>query len=111
MNAKKDFFLISKEFDEQLKKRVEILVVASMVKHRKRFIEDYIERNFSKFMGEDRPLTSEEVMNMLQISRQTLGRRVKSGALKPVNPEAKRHYRFKKSDIVNLIERKGGDEA
>jgi predicted site-specific integrase-resolvase len=49
-------------------------------------------------MGEDHLLTSEEVMNILQISRQTFGRRVKSGVLKPVNPEAKRHYRFKKSD-------------
>jgi predicted site-specific integrase-resolvase len=67
---------------------------------------DYIFQNLSKFMGEDRLLTSEEVMNMLQISRQTLGRRIKAGILNPVNPEAKRNYRFKKSDVVNYIERK-----
>ena len=103
-----NFTFINKEADEQLEKRVKQLVIQYLAKYRKRFIEDYIERTFSKFMGEDRLLTSVEVMNMLQISRQTLGRRVKSGALKPVNPEAKRHYRFKKSDIDNYIEKRGG---
>ena len=99
--------LIGKELDEQLEKTVKTLVVRYLGKYRKMLVEDYISRNFSKFMSEDRLLTSEEVMNMLQISRQTLGRRVKAGVLNPVNPEAKRNYRFKKNDVINLIERKG----
>ena len=52
-------------------------------------------------MGEDRLLTSDEVVEMLQISHQTLGRRIKQGKLLPVNPEAKRNYRFKRSDVYN----------
>jgi len=104
---KKSIKFINKELDEQLSERVETLVKVYIIKHRKWLIEDYISQNLSKFMGEDRLLTSEEVMNMLQISRQTLGRRVKAGALNPVNPEAKRNYRFKKNDVINYIERKG----
>jgi len=106
MTKKLNFHFICKELDEQLKTRVDFLVKVSLVKNRKKFIEDYISQNFSKFMGEDRLLTSEEVMNMLQISRQTLGRRVKSGVLNPVNPDAKRNYRFMKSDVINYIQRK-----
>ena len=98
---------INQELDEQLKKRVDALVRVSLVQNRKRFITDYIAKNLSKFMGEDRLVTSKEVMNMLQISRQTLGRRIKAGVLNPVNPEAKRNYRFMKSEITNSIERKG----
>jgi predicted DNA-binding transcriptional regulator AlpA len=41
-------------------------------------------------MGEDRLLTSKEVVEMLQVSPQTLGRRIKQRKLVPVNPEAKR---------------------
>ena len=105
MNVTKDIMFINRELDEQLRKRVEALVKVYLVKHRKRLIEDYISENFSKFMGEDRLLTSDEVMNMLQIARQTLGRRIKAGLLNPVNPEAKRNYRFMKSDVVDYIER------
>jgi len=107
MKKTNGFMFITKELDEQLKTRVDFLVKVSLVKNRKKFIEDYISLNFSKFMGEDRLLTSEEVMNMLQISRPTLGRRIKTGVLNPVNPKVKRNYRFLKSDINNLIERKG----
>jgi predicted DNA-binding transcriptional regulator AlpA len=106
METKKNFMFLNKETDGQLKKRVEMLVKVYLIKNRKRLIENYIVKKISKFMGEDRLLTSEEVMNMLQISRQTLGRRIKAGILNPVNPEAKRNYRFKKSDVVNHIERK-----
>ena len=77
-----------------------------MINQRKRWISDYIEKNFMKFMGEDRLLTSDEVVEMLQISHQTLGRRIKQGKLVPVNPEAKRNYRFKRSDVYKLIENK-----
>lgn len=108
MSKEKFFALFSKEQGELLQKDIEKLVIIYLAKHRERLVADYIKRNFSKFMAEDRLLTSEEVMRILKISRQTFGRRVKSGALKPVNPEAKRHYRFKKSDIDNYIERKGG---
>jgi predicted DNA-binding transcriptional regulator AlpA len=83
-----------------------MLVKVYLARNRKKYIEDYIVQNFSRFMGEDRLLTSEEVLNMLQISRQILGRRIKAGILNPVNLDAKRHYRFKKSDVVNYVERK-----
>jgi len=106
MKKTNGFMFITKELDEQLKTRVDFLVKVSLVKNRKKFIEDYISLNFSKFMGEDRLLTSEEVMNMLQISRQTLGRRVKDRVLIPVNSEVKRNYRFKKNDVINYINRK-----
>ena len=59
------------------------------------------------FMEEDRVLTSDEVMNILQISRQTLGRRIKNGILKPVNPDAKRHYRFNKNEIFRYLDNGG----
>jgi len=107
MVTKKNLF-INKEVDEQLTKRVDFLVKVSIIKNRKRWIMDYFSENLSKFMGEDRLLTSDEVMNMLQISRQTLGRRIKNGVLTPVNPDAKRNYRFMKSEVVNYIEGKGG---
>jgi len=106
MRKNESFSSILKELDEWLPKKVETLVKVSLVKNRKRYIMDYIDKNFSKFMEENRPLTSKEVMNMLQLSRQTLGRRIKAGVLKPVNPEAKRNYRFMKNDVVNLIQRK-----
>ncbi|MCS2957670.1 helix-turn-helix domain-containing protein [Bacteroides salyersiae] len=81
------------------------MVKISLINQRKRWISDYIEKNFTKFMGEDRLLTSDEVVEMLQISHQTLGRRIKQGKLLPVNPEAKRNYRFKRSDVYKLIEK------
>lgn len=92
--------------DEILKQRVNHLVKISLINQRKRWISDYIEKNFMKFMGEDRLLTSDEVVEMLQISHQTLGRRIKQGKLIPVNPEAQRNYRFKRSDVYRLIEKK-----
>ena len=106
MKKKHDFVFITKELDEQLKTRVDFLVKVSLVKNRKKFIEGYISQNLSKFMGEDRLLTSEEVKNMLQISESTLGRRIKDGVLNPVNPEAKRNYRFMKNDVINYIEKR-----
>ena len=109
MNKKIRF--INKELDEQLERRIKILVGVYLVKNRKKFIQEYISENFSKFMGEDRLLTSDEVMNMLHISRQTLGRRIKAGLLNPVNPDAKRNYRFMKNDVINYIERKGVNHA
>ena len=107
MKTKKSIQFISKDLDERLGARVETFVKVYIIKNRKRLIMEYISEHFSKFMGEDRLLTSDEVMNMLQISRQTLGRRVKTGVLNPVNPEAKRNYRFMKSEVINYIERKG----
>ena len=98
---------LCREIDKQLEKRVAGLVVKHLVKNRKKFISDYIKKDMTQFMGEDRLLTSDEVMNMLQISRQTLYRRIKHGKLKPTNPDAKRNYRFKKSEVCNYIE-KGG---
>ena len=91
----------------KVKKEKVYLVKISLINQRKRWITDYIEKNFAKFMGEDRLLTSKEVVEMLQISPQTLGRRVKQGKLVPVNPEATRNYRFKRSDVFQLIEKKG----
>jgi excisionase family DNA binding protein len=107
MAKKKEKVFICQEMDEMLKQRVDYLVKISLINQRKRWISDYIEKNFTKFMGEDRLLTSDEVAEMLQISHQTLGRRIKQGKLIPVNPEAKRNYRFKRSDVYKLIEKKG----
>ena len=107
MKAKKEKIFICQEIDEILKQRVDHLVKISLINQRKRWISDYIEKNFTKFMGEDRLLTSKEVVEMLQISIQTLSRRIKQGKLVPVNPEATRNYRFKKSDVFQLIEKKG----
>ncbi len=106
MKIKRNFKALDSETNEQWKQTIEVLVIAYLVKHRKRLVEDYITRNFSKLMAKDRPLTSEEVMDMLQISRSTLGRRVKAGILRPVNPEAKRSYRFERKDVINCINRK-----
>ena len=102
----KNISLFSKEFDEQLEQEVERLVKKYLSKYLKKFIEDYISRNFSKLMSEDYLLTSEEVMKILKISRQTLGRRIEDRMLIPINPESRRNYRFKKSDIDYYIERK-----
>lgn len=107
MKTKKEKIFICQEMDEMLKQRVDYLVKISLINQRKRWISDYIEKNLTKFMGEDRLLTSDEVVEMLQISHQTLGRRIKQGKLLPVNPEAKRNYRFKRSDVYKLIEKKG----
>ena len=98
---------LCQELDEQLKKRVKTLVVEYLAHNRKKLISDYIEREMKRFMGEDRLLTSDEVMNMLRISRQTLYRRIKHGVLKPVNPDAKRNYRFEKSEVDNYIKNGG----
>jgi predicted DNA-binding transcriptional regulator AlpA len=106
MKAKKEKVFICQEMDVMLKQRVDYLVKISLINQRKRWISDYIEKNFMKFMGEDRLLTSDEVVEMLQISHQTLGRRIKQGKLVPVNPEAKRNYRFKRSVVYKLIENK-----
>ena len=107
MKVKKEKVFICQEMDKMLKQRVDYLVKISLINQRKRWITDYIEKNFAKFMGEDRLLTSKEVVEMLQISPQTLGRRLKQGKLVPVNPEATRNYRFKRSDVFQLIEKKG----
>ena len=107
MKTKNETIFICQEMDGMLKQRVDYLVEISLINQRKRWIADYIEKNFTKFMGEDRLLTSDEVVEMLQISHQTLGRRIKQGKLLPVNPEAKRNYRFKRSDVYKLIEKKG----
>lgn len=107
MRNKKEAVFICQEMDELLKQRVDYLVKISLINQRKRWIADYIEKTFSKFMGEDRLLTSKEVIEMLQISVQTLSRRMKQGKLVPVNPEATRNYRFKRSDVFQLIEKKG----
>ena len=107
MKTKNETIFICQEMDGMLKQRVDYLVKISLINQRKRWIADYIEKNFTKFMGEDRLLTSDEVVEMLQISHQTLGRRIKQGKLLPVNPEAKRNYRFKRSDVYKLIEKKG----
>ena len=107
MKTKNETIFICQEMDGMLKQRVDYLVKISLINQRKRWIADYIEKNFTKFMGEDRLLTSDEVVEMLQISHQTLGRRIKLGKLLPVNPEAKRNYRFKRSDVYKLIEKKG----
>ncbi|MGP1624255.1 helix-turn-helix domain-containing protein [Bacteroides heparinolyticus] len=107
MKAKNETIFICQEMDGMLKQRVDYLVKISLINQRKRWIADYIEKNFTKFMGEDRLLTSDEVVEMLQISHQTLGRRIKQGKLIPINPEAKRNYRFKRSDVYKLIEKKG----
>ncbi len=107
MKVKKEKIFICQEMDEMLKLRVDYLVKISLINQRKRWIADYIEKNFAKFMGEDRLLTSKEVVEMLQISVQTLSRRIKQGKLVPVNIEAKRNYRFKRSDVFQLIEKKG----
>ena len=106
MKAKKENVFICQEMGEMLKQRVDYLVKISLINQRKRWIADYIEKNFTKFMGEDRLLTSDELVEMLQISHQTLGRRIKQGKLTPVNSEAKRNYRFKRSDVYRLIEKK-----
>lgn len=107
MNAKKGTIFICQEMDELLKQRVDYLVKISLINQRKLWISDYIEKNFMKFMGEDRLLTSDEVVEMLQISHQTLGRKIKQGKIIPVNLEAKRNYRFKRSDVFQHIEKKG----
>jgi len=103
---KKENVFISSELDRMLSQRVDILVKVSIIKHRKKLISDYIANNLSKFMGVDRLLTSNEVCEMLQISHQTLGRRIKQGKLLPVNSEIKRNYRFKRSDVISLIDSK-----
>ena len=98
MKAKKENVFICQEMGEMLKQRVDYLVKISLINQRKRWIADYIEKNFTK--------TSDELVEMLQISHQTLGRRIKQGKLTPVNSEAKRNYRFKRSDVYRLIEKK-----
>ena len=87
MKAKKENVFICQEMDEMLKQRVDYLVKISLINQRKRWISDYIEKNFTKFMGEDRLLTSDEVVEMLQISHQTLGRRIKQGKLLHINTQ------------------------
>ena len=106
---KKEFMFINEQLDNDLKNRIDVLARVFLVKNRKKFIDDYIERNFTKLMGENRPLTSKEVMEMMQISRSTLNRRIKSGKLKPINPDEKNH-RFLRSELVeNLNSKKGGN--
>jgi len=95
---------LSETANKELEHAVEVLMLKYLVKYRKKFIEEYISSNFSKFMGENRPLTSQEVMDILLISRQTLSRWIKEGKIKPINSESGRHYRFKRDDIDRLIE-------
>ena len=104
---KSESIFICSQVDKMLIQRVDALVKVSIIKHRKRWIMDYIEKNFLKYTGEDHLLTSDEVVEMLQISHQTLGRRIKQGKLIPVNLEAKRNYRFNRSDVFKSIEMKG----
>ena len=99
---KNEFLFINEQLDNDLKKRIDALARVFLVKNRKKFIDDYIERNFTKLMGENRPLTSKEVMNMLQISRATFCRRIKLGKLKPINPNEKVH-RFLRSEVIEQI--------
>jgi predicted DNA-binding transcriptional regulator AlpA len=107
MKNEKKLLFINEEMDNELKKRIDVLVRVSLVKNRKRFIEEFISRNFCKFMGQDRPLTSNEVMEMLQISRATLNRRIKSQKINPINPDERIH-RFLKSEVVESISSKKG---
>jgi len=107
MKNEKKMMFISEDMDNALKRRIDVLVRTYFAKHRKKFIADYIEVNFLKFMGVDRPLTSKEVMGMLQISRATLNRRINMGKIKPANPNERVH-RFLKSEIIeHLNSRKG----
>ena len=108
MENETKLIFISKELDDQLKRRVDVLVRQYLAIHRKQFIANYIKTNFSKFMGEDRPLTSKEVMDMLQISRATLNRRIKSKVIRPINPNEKVH-RFLRSEIVECISSRKSD--
>jgi predicted DNA-binding transcriptional regulator AlpA len=110
IKLKRNFKGLDSETNEQWKKTIETHVMAYLINHRERLIGDYIAQNFSKLMSQDRLLTSKEVENMLQISSSTLGRRIKAGILKPVSPDAKRNYRFRKSDILNYIEGKRGKQ-
>ena len=71
MGKTENFLFINKELDEQLKKRIESLVLVCIIKNRKRWILNYLGQNLTKFMGEDRLLTSDEVMDMLQIDRKS----------------------------------------
>ena len=50
MKAKKEKIFICQEMDEILKQRVDHLVKISLINQRKRWISDYIEKNFTKFM-------------------------------------------------------------
>ena len=102
--------LINPEFDKKLRKWVANNVKAYMIANRKRLILDYIVENLPTLLAEDRLLTAEEVRNMLQISPATLGRRVKSGVLVPVNPKERRNYRFLKSEVINSIKKGGKDD-
>ena len=106
---KKEFMFINEQLDNDLKNRIDVLARVFLVKNRKKFIDDYIERNFTKLMGENRPLTSKEVMEMMQISRSTLNRRIKSGKLKPINPDEKNHRFLRKELVENFNSKKGGN--
>jgi len=108
MVDKNEMTFFGKEMKNELKWTIDILVRVYLAKHRKRFIAEYIKENFSKFIGEDRPLTSKEVMYMLQISRATMNRRIKSGKLTPVNSDERVH-RFLRSEVIeHLNSREGG---
>jgi len=102
MITEKKWTFFSKEMDNELKKRVDLLTKVYLVKNRKKLIDEFIKENFCKLMGNDRPLTSKEVMDMLQISRATFSRRIKLGKLKPINPNEKVH-RFLRSEVINFI--------
>lgn len=102
MKTENPIFL-TRDFDKMLNKRMDTLAKVYIIKNRKSLILNYIAENLAIFMSEDRLMTSEEVMNFLQISRSTLSRRIKEGILKPINPEASRNYRFKKNDVISSI--------
>jgi len=102
MENKNKMSFFSKEMTKELEWKIDIYVRVYLAKHRKRFIAEYIKENFSKLSGEDRALTSKEVMDMLQISRATFSRRIKLGKLKPINPNERVH-RFLRSEVVNFI--------
>lgn len=99
----KEKIYLGKEMEDFLKDRVNILTQIYLVKHRKRIIEGYLRENISILVEKDRLLTSNEVCKLLQISNQTLGRKIKNKEIIPTNPTAKKCYKFKKSDILALI--------
>lgn len=97
----KNLFLC-KEADELLRKRVDLVAKAYVAKYARKYIKEFVAENLSILLSESEFLTSSEVMRILKISRSTLNRRIKSGVLRPINPEADRNYRFVKKEVYNL---------
>ena len=102
MTARSMFFC--KEADDLLKERVEVLAKVYAIKYTRHFAKQYLAENISVILSDSQYLTSKDVMSVLRISQSTLSRRVKNGDLCPVNPEAKRNYRFRRSDVFEKEE-------